>query len=466
MNAEFWHFHKRNNSTKHPPAQAEVALDVKLKDATSIEHPVLLVREPLFTYTYARIQQFGRYYFVTDAVMANGLYEVSLSCDVLASYKGDIGNTQARVLLSSSNYSLDAIDNRVASLGGYDRQTNSAPFAGARAGAQVNPTGYFALNVLNNSSVWATGTTTTYFLTYQQMQTFARELLKPDFWEGLKQFFANPMDGIIDCYYIPLDITQYIKVTTYASIFIGDYQVPNSGGVTTQATALTAQSHSVTIEIPWRYSDFRNLAPYSEISMFVPFCGSKSIPAEMCYDAEALLCQYSVDVISGAVQAIVYIKGEVIAEFSGNCRVNLPVGQTQSRVDSIIGAAGGAITAIAGFSSGNVALGATGVLSAVGSVITPATDKIMGGFAGSVLGAILGNSTSLWQQFHLSVTARDTSCEPLDFNASQGNVCNKVLSIGSLSGYCQTDGFSVQASCLDSERARINALMDSGVYLE
>lgn len=466
MRAEFWHFNKRINSTKRPPADPELALEVKLKEPTSLESPVLILKEPVYSHNYCCLIEFNRYYFITDVVFGNGVYEISMTCDVLATFQGFIKNTKAHVVFSSSHYSLDSIDLRVAALGGYDRQTNSAPFAGALAGAQVTPGGYFALNVLNNSSVWATGTTTTYFLTYQQMQTFARELLQPDFWEGLKQYFSNPMDGIIDCYYIPLDITQYINVTGYASIVIGDYQLPSAGGVTTQATALTVQSKSLTIEIPWRYRDFRNLSPYSEITMYVPFCGAKSIPPEMCYDAEALLCQYSVDVISGAVECIVYIKGEVIAEFSGNCRVNLPVGQTQSRVDSLIGAVGGGITAIAGFSSGNVALGATGVLSAVGSVVTPATDKIMGGFSGSILGAILGNTTSLWQQFHLSVTARDTSCEPLDLNPVQGNVCNKVLTIGNLSGYCQTNGFSVSAGCLDSERTRINQMLDSGIYIE
>lgn len=67
-----------------------------LKNECSIVNPVILVEknEPI-TANYARIEAFGRYYFITDVVsIRNNLWEVHMKCDVLESFKEEIkGNT-------------------------------------------------------------------------------------------------------------------------------------------------------------------------------------------------------------------------------------------------------------------------------------------------------------------------------------------------------------------------------------
>lgn len=465
MNATFYRFQKRSNSTL-APSDSGTMVDVTFKETAGLSRGRIELAQRLTNMNYCRIEELGRYYFINEWTYDHGRYIADITCDVLSSFRTYIRNTTARVIFSSSDYDLDAIDTRINALGGYDRQTNSEPFAGALAGQQIVPSGTFVLNVLNNSSVWATGVSTAYYLSYQQMQLFARAILDPGFWEELKQYFSNPMDGIIDCYYIPLDLSQYVDMTAEVQIQIGNYVVPGVTARCAQATSLAAKSKRGTIAIPWRYADFRNLSPYTEITMFVPFCGAKDISPELTYGAEQLLYNYSVDPTTGAIQCIVYIKGEVLQEFSGNCRITLPVGQTQSRVDSILGAGAGVVTAAIGAATGSPTAVAGGVLSAIQSVVTPASIKMMGGMSGSILGAILGNDTSLWQQFHLSVTARDTSCEPLDLNAVQGNPCNRVRTLSGLSGYVQTDAASVAAPCLEQERAQINLMLNSGIYLE
>ena len=46
-----------------------------------------------------------------------------------------------------------------------------------------------------------------------------------------------------------------------------------------------------------------------------------------------------------------------------------------------------------------------------------------------------------------------------------GNCNGDVLSLGALSGYCQTSGASVNAPATDREINEINRLLDGGVYL-
>lgn len=465
MNVVFYDHAKRNNSTKLPTGG--VTIPCALKGACSVVSPVLEIKTPTKPdYNYAYISDFGRYYYVTEWIYDKGIWSCSLSVDVLTSWRNEIKSTKAQVLFSSSLYDLDIIDNRVASIGTYRRKSYTADFVGTLTGQNVSPSGTFAINALSNTSTWATGTTTSYFMTYQQMQLFARELVTPSVWEGLKQFFSNPMDGITECYYIPLDISKFIDLTVDGAVQIGDYTFPTATAKKAISTNFALRSYTTSIDIPWLYEDFRRLAPYTELTMFVPFCGAKPINPEMVYDIDKLFIDYSVDIVTGNIQAIVYNKEELLEEFSGNCKITLPVGQTQSRVESVIGATGGAITAIAGFASGNVALGATGVLSAISSVITPASVKTTGGMSGTILGAILGNDLLRWQKFRLSATSRDTADEPENMRAVIGNSLNKVTTLSDLTGYVQCYGASVNATATIGEINSINDYLNSGVYIE
>lgn len=465
MNVVFYNLAKRNNSTKLPTGG--VTIPCALKDACSVVSPVLEIKTATKPdYNYAYISDFGRYYYVTEWIYDKGIWNCSLSVDVLTSWRDEIKSTKAQVLFSSSLYDLDVIDNRVASIGTYRRKSYTADFAGTLTGQNVTPSGTFAINALSNTSTWATGTTTSYFMTYQQMQLFARELVTPSVWEGLKQFFNNPMDGITECYYIPLDISKFIDLTVDGAVQIGDYTFPTATAKKAISTNFALRSYTTSIDIPWLYDDFRRLAPYTELTMFVPFCGAKPINPEMVYDIDKLFIDYSVDIVTGNIQAIVYNKEELLEEFSGNCKITLPVGQTQSRVESVIGATGGAITAIAGFASGNVALGATGVLSAISSVITPASVKTTGGMSGTILGAILGNDLVRWQKFRLSATSRDTADEPENMRAVVGNALNRVTTLSNLTGYAQCYGASVNAPATIGEITSINDYLNSGIYIE
>ena len=80
-----------------------------LKDATSIVNPVILVEltSPVLNVNYARINAFGRYYYVTDIIqIRTDLWEIHMHCDVLKSFSEGILGSPAIVAKSSSNWNL------------------------------------------------------------------------------------------------------------------------------------------------------------------------------------------------------------------------------------------------------------------------------------------------------------------------------------------------------------------------
>lgn len=435
------------------------------KDSTDLHNPTIEVSTDITSYNYAKI---GNIYFFVESIytLANRMWSVKLKIDLLASYKEHILATKAQVIFSSSLYDLDIIDNRIISTGKYERQASTANFIGTLANQNTVPSGTFAITALSNTSTWATGTTTTYFMSYQQMQVFARELVDATAWEAIKQFFQNPMDAIVECYYIPLDISNFISLSNDGTVQIANYDFPTATAKKALATNMAVKSFTTQVEIPWIYDDFRRLSPYTELTLFVPFCGTKAISPEMVYNIDAIFIDYSVDVSTGNIQAIAYNKEEVLEEFSGNCKVILPIGQTQSRVESAVGLVGGIATAITGFATANPIAGVSGIAYALSSVATPTNTKTMGSMGGSVLGAVIGNETKRWQTFRLSITSRKTADEPSNIRASIGNALNKVVTLSSLSGYVQTKDVSISVPTYENEILTLNNLLNGGVFIE
>lgn len=85
----------KNHSEKnkiHKSLTGEVEYSGTLRDETSVINPVILIQaNNLSLYNYAYIPEFHRYYYVRDIVsVRNGLWRVTMSVDVLMSFKSDI----------------------------------------------------------------------------------------------------------------------------------------------------------------------------------------------------------------------------------------------------------------------------------------------------------------------------------------------------------------------------------------
>lgn len=103
MNINLYKFSKRENSTKQPTGTG-TQYACYLKEPTSVVNPTIVIETTSNTfpdYNYAYIATFGRYYFISDIVSDGNLWEISMTTDVLATYKSVIGDTQLYVLRSA-----------------------------------------------------------------------------------------------------------------------------------------------------------------------------------------------------------------------------------------------------------------------------------------------------------------------------------------------------------------------------
>lgn len=77
----------KNVVNKLPHLTALKNYNILIKKSTSVVNPIIIIKDDdgiIPTFNYVFIEQFARYYFVTDIIILNNnIYEIHLHCDVL-----------------------------------------------------------------------------------------------------------------------------------------------------------------------------------------------------------------------------------------------------------------------------------------------------------------------------------------------------------------------------------------------
>ena len=465
----FYRFNKRRNSTKRP-STVTATYSCELKSPCSIEQPVIELPGNISTpdFNYAYIPAFSRYYYCPTKTYDSGLWVMSLECDLLASAKSDIQAATAHVLYSSSSYDLDILDPRVVSKAELTIAAASYAMTGALTFSTLNQ-GSYMLTVMNDATdITTCGATTTYIMSLAELTAFARLLNSQNVLDQLKLMWNDPFSGIIECYYIPFNYDPYLFAGSVNAIKVGNLTF---GGVSAHYPyngMMSLNTANATITIPWAYSDYRNQQPFTTFELFVPYCGAKTLDQNLFIGKSTLTLDYSVDFISGNIQAILHSDEAIVETFEGNCKIQLPLAQAQSRIKDIASLAGGLGATVGGLIAGSGAVAAGGALAAFNSITTGGKYNSTGGFNGSILGMSLGADGAVgdWQHIQLVRRTYVASDTPDNMRATMGNPLNTVTSLSTLTGYLQTQGASVAGIWTDAELARINAALDSGIYIE
>lgn len=98
-------FTKRENSTKQP-SSGGTDYSCTMIDDTSLMNPTFkmsIATNPIGK-NYAYVADFNRYYFITDIRTYQNFWYISCKCDVLASFKSEIGAGSHYVLRAASEY--------------------------------------------------------------------------------------------------------------------------------------------------------------------------------------------------------------------------------------------------------------------------------------------------------------------------------------------------------------------------
>jgi hypothetical protein len=204
IDVNLYYFAKKINSTARP-TNGGITYHCVIKEPCGILNPVIglnlgLVSAP--TSNYAYIPEFKRYYYVKEWTYQNALWYASLECDILASWKTDIGASTCYVLRSASASNGCIVDTTYPATGNtfINNQTKDSPWATAFA------MGWFIVGIAGISTRYYLFTETPLrdFLGYIFSDSYAEQLTA-----GWSQAFpqlkaqCNPMQYITSIMWVP-----------------------------------------------------------------------------------------------------------------------------------------------------------------------------------------------------------------------------------------------------------------------
>lgn len=484
MKVTLFSFAKKDNSTARPTMSSGTEYDCYLKDGTSVVDPVIVLDLPSKTnftkYTYAYIQEFGRYYFVRDMTADGLLWDVSLVCDVLATYKSEIGNSNLYVLRSSYTYDGDLIDNYypVGVTHTNNRTTADNPLVVNGSNAYVNVNGgCFILGI-----VGATGIVYSPNAIYGSVHYFAFErtelkklvdkLLDNNIWSNeldssdmsieLQKSIIDPMQFIKSCIWVPV---PYSEMTGTEMTSIWAFGIQFSGVKAKEisqnpphklfTTSLTIPKHPLASS----RGVYMNCEPFSRYQLWYPPFGLFDLDTTAMCSGTSLSCSADIDLISGAGKLSVAGEGDGKYLVLTKSQVGVPIQLSQVSYDYVgtaTGMIGGALGMIGSAIAGNLAgaaMSGLGMLGSATDAMRPAVSSIGGNGGYSDL---YGRITLLAQFYHM----------PEEDNSHAGRPLCKNKTLSTIPGYQLIMDGDVAINGTAGEQAAIKAYLEGGYFYE
>lgn len=531
MQITLWRTTKRDNSTATPDSKPswftnQVSYDVALKEPTDVLNPTFILKIPGHDgQNYLRA--FGRYYWITSIrILAQELFELNCKIDPLGSYRGHIRNTEAYVLYDSTP-NTEIPDNRlgVRTTPTMSQATTEMPWGFASG----TGTKFIALegdgDLVPDKASSATGVYSVHDADIQAigMKFTIQEIVDAitaynavdvpgantldnllgvrtlnDMLDKVKDSITNvdipsaiiyaylfvsylgimsilglisAIKGLIiggdalkhvkSAYWLPFDC--YDEGSSKSTIAIGSYvdTLPSAKLITSPFKTTVA-----TVNIPWQYSDWRNVQN-TEIQIFIPLIGNVNIPASAVKGHSTITIRMNLNMYSGTLSVRLQCGEATLGSFGANVGQPILIGDSNADVPSITNTVVGAVGAVAGVATGNVALTAGAITSGIQSglnCLQPISTSVggIGGGAGNQLGIVIVCTT----------ICHNTSDAPSDLLPIIGTPTNVLKQLNG-TGYCQTMQAHMSMNAVvgesyptESEVQQVNTALNSGVFLE
>ena len=503
LTVRFWAFAKRENATSIPQDSGASATynNVILKDDCSVVNPAIKLKVPLSTrvydWNYCRIQEFDRYYYVTDWMWQEGLWVAELQVDVLASFRDRIGQQSLYVLRSASQSDGNIVDGTYPTTAGaatYSASSVTNPFAGLYSSND----GTYIVGIVSKN---ASGVRY-YAFNYVGFRLFCNQLYSyssgwldidpTEISEDLQKALVNPFQYVVSAFYLPVPVSWFTTNgigTATTTIHFGWWNVTITSGARILDPGIL-YSFTTSLTIPKHPSAstrgaYLNLSPYSIYTLrYYPF-GTIDIDTEAICNWNTLDLYTDVDICTGKAILTLAVNGKSNPLRTIESSVAVPIPTAAVNVDYMgLGSKATGVAAVAaavgqlGQGSGNffqnvvqkgknfVANLRAGNTAAIASGAKEAASNILStAMAAKATAEIIGQqgSYTLFDVQTLTLSGRFIPIANEDLDHRGRPLC-QVKTISSLSGLILCDDADIAIPCTDREKSAIQAYMEGGFY--
>lgn len=305
------------------------------------------------------------------------------------------------------------------------------------------------------------GFTTLYVPTAAILGLLADEIFSDNILQIIDNIFSNPQDMIAGLSIVPFVVPVAGAYKHKVGLFESDVAMQKAA-----SQFVDIDCGSITIE-PY-YNSFLDYSPITRLKLWLPYIGYQDIDADDVM-GNTLSVKYRCDILSGA--CIAYVStgtaagsgagiARVIAQYSGNCSVQVPTG-AQS-YDNMISTAINILTTAGGTLAGGGGLAAAtsgAASSAANNITAMKPDVKRNGTPGSTSGYL-----GVQKPYLIRITPR--SSVPDNFKRLHGYASNRSGLLGGFLGYCEVADIRLQnVPATEGETKEILDLLKGGVII-
>lgn len=305
------------------------------------------------------------------------------------------------------------------------------------------------------------GFLTMYKLSQGHMQQFGEDMFASNVWEAIKLFFSNPMDFLVGIMLLPFEPTG------------GSSYKPKFGAISFARAYPTVanQYHDIdcgSINITKYWGSFLDYAPYTKIQIWLPYIGYRDLDVDEIMGS-TINVKYRCDCVTGDCVAFVYVGvvGEtgpqiprVLAQFYGNCGVQIPFGSVTYDQAVMAGIEMLGTAANWGLSGGSAMLDSESFAAYNVNAVNASKPEVQkGGGAGSTVGYM-----SIQKPYIIRKIARQNL--PADYMHFKGYPSNISGKLADFEGFARVDDIQLNnIPAMETEREEIISLLRGGVLL-
>ena len=469
FNINLYTFAKDSNSTAQPTGSG-TQLSCNILSPADIIAPLVEIKHTDPTaFNYAYIAAFHRYYFIEGMTYNEGLWILNLRCDVLATYKTEIGAQSLYVLRAASAWDGNVIDN-------FYPPTNDIVYS-TQSESPFTPVSYAnGTIVLNIAGSTTTGNTTLYEMSPATFRVLIKALYDAidgfqfgDIIKSVVKFFGgNPEKLINGAMWFPHPIMP--GDTQEEQIYIGSWAAVDDQLAPIKAKLLSVpifadatENFTIAAHPQVAKGRYLNLSPYSRYTLFLPGVGMMTLDATLFEGVNTIAVTRLVDAVTGRATYRCITQPDNVADPSlmvttAECQWGVPITIGGNNIGTNL--LTGTLATIGSVAAAVASGGAAAIIGAAAGGIGSAVSAMEGATAGSGTG---GNMTAQLEPMRLDTTFfRITGWD----DVHNGRPLMQTRTISTLSGFVMVQKGDVPIAGTSQEADEIRSLLEGGFYYE
>jgi hypothetical protein len=467
MQAIFYQFAKRTNSTKRPSGGHEFGIDLKAPcNIIDPEIKIATQNDPT-GYNYCYLPTFSRYYWVKNWTYADGLWNASLTVDTLASYRDQIGNSTEYVTRSSAQYDGTISD------GLYPATAEVRSVTSAFQGgfSETISGGFFVIGFIAKAAN-SIGAITYVVMTPGNAKKLSAKLLtdvsylsidNAEISDSLTKVLFNPYQYIVSCNYFPFDVaelTAHLPLVSNVDVGWWSIDIP--------CWILGADNNnltkSVSVGIPKHpqaasRGGYCNASPYTDYTIFLQPFGVIPLDASKLWGAATLSIQYTVDLFTGdSILRVFTDTNQLVHETTA--KLGVPIQLSNITFDIPSGSGGLLHTGIAAAFGGIQAALSGGSFSDVGNGILNAAQATNADVASKgATGSTIAFDSVPYMVARFKILVDDN-------NEDHGRPLCKRVQLSTIPGYIMVDDPDIALAATAEEIDSVKSYLKNGFFYE